>query len=142
MRKKEQRAPAFLKTQETAMKTPATTTLPETAAAYIQATNNHDAAAYLALFADDALVNDAGRTFRGIAAIKAWSDREIFDAQVTLEVLDVADRGGETVVTTKVDGNFDRTGLPDPVVINHQITVEGGKIVGLTCRLAGEGATP
>jgi hypothetical protein len=34
--------------------------------------------------------------------------------------------------------NFDKTGLPDPVIINHQITVDGGKIDGLTCRLAGE----
>ncbi len=115
-----------------------TTTLPQTAAAYIRATNNHDAAAFIALFADSALVNDAGREFRGIAAIKAWSDREITDAKVTLEVLDVADRDGEVTITTKVDGNFDRTGLPDPVIINHHITIEGDKIVGLTCRLAGE----
>ena len=55
----------------------------------------------------------------------------------TVRVLDVADRDGETVVTTKVDGNFDRTGLPDRVIINHLITVAGDKIVGLTCRLAG-----
>jgi hypothetical protein len=33
----------------------------------------------------------------------------------TLELLRVEDRDGTTVVTTKVDGNFDRTGLPDPV---------------------------
>ncbi len=49
-----------------------------------------------------------------------------------------ADDDGETILTTKVDGNFDRTGLPDPVMINHHFTVEGGKIVSLTCRLAGE----
>jgi len=115
-----------------------TTQLPQTIAAYIRATNNHDAAAFIALFADGAVVNDAGREFRGLPAIKAWSDHEIMDAQVTLEVLDVADRDGETVITTKVDGNFDRTGLPDPVIINHHVKVEGDKIVGLTCRLAGE----
>jgi hypothetical protein len=115
-----------------------TTHLPQTVAAYIRAINNHDAAAFIALFPDGAVVNDVGREFRGPAAIKAWSDREIFDARVTLEVIDVADRDGETVVTAKVDGNFDRTGLPDPLILNHHITVEGDKIVGLTCRLAGE----
>jgi hypothetical protein len=115
-----------------------TTPLPRTVAAYVRAINSHDAAAFLALFADGAVVNDVGREFRGPAAIKAWSDREIFDVQVTLEVLDVADRDGETVVTAKVDGNFDRTGLPDPLLLRHHITVEGDKIVGLTCRLAGE----
>jgi hypothetical protein len=110
--------------------------LPPTAAAYVGSINDHDPAAFDALFAENAVVNDIGREFRGPAAIKAWSDREIFDAQVTLEVIDVADRGGETIITTKVDGNFDRSGLPDPVIINHDITAEGGKIVGLTCRLA------
>ncbi len=79
-----------------------------------------------------------GREFRGPDAIKAWSDREIFDAQVTLEVINVGDRDGATIVTTKVDGNFDRTGLPNPVIINHHSTAAGGKIVGLRCRLASE----
>jgi hypothetical protein len=115
-----------------------TTLLPQTVAAYIRAINDHDAAAFIALFPDRAAVNDVGREFRGLAAIKAWSDREIFEAQVTLEVVDVADRNGETVVTAKVDGTFDRTGLPDPLLLSHHITVEGDKIVGLTCRLAGE----
>jgi hypothetical protein len=35
-------------------------------------------------------------------------------ARVTLEAANVADRDRETVVTTRVDGSFDRTGLPDP----------------------------
>src|SRR5437016_5547247 len=109
-----------------------TTQLPQTVASYITAINNHDAVAYIGLFADDAVVDDVGREFRDLAAIKAWSDREIFDARVILEIIDVADDDGETVLTTKVDGNFDRTGLPDPVIINHHFTVEGDKIVGLT----------
>jgi hypothetical protein len=115
-----------------------TTRLPKTAAAYVQAINDHDAAAFIALFADGAVVNDIGREFRGPVAIKAWSDREIFDVLVTLEVIDVADRDGATVVTAKADGTFDRTGLPNPLILSHHITVEGDKIVRLTCRLAGE----
>ena len=110
--------------------------LPPTAAAYVRSINDHDPATFNALFAKSAVVNDVGREFRGPDAIKAWSDREIFDAQVTLQAIDVSDRDGETIVTTKVDGNFDRTGLPDPVIINHHIKVQGDKIVGLTCRLA------
>ena len=109
-----------------------------TPAAYVRATNDHDPAAFIACFAEGAVVNDAGREIRGTAAIKAWNDREIMDACVTLEVLDVADADGEVTITTKVDGNFDRTGLPDPVIIDHHLIVEGEKIVQLTCRLAGE----
>jgi uncharacterized protein (TIGR02246 family) len=105
------------------------------AESYVRTVNDQDAKAFLALFADNAVVDDVGREFRGRDAIKNWSDREIFDARVSLEVINVADRDGETVVTTRVDGNFDRTGLPDPVIINQHFAAEGGKIVQLTCRL-------
>jgi hypothetical protein len=103
--------------------------------AYVSATNGRNSAAFLALFSETAIVNDAGREFRGLDAIKAWSDREIFGAQVTLEVIDTSERDDVTVLTTKVDGNFDRTGLPNPVIISHRFKVADGKIVGLTCQL-------
>ena len=111
--------------------------LPPIVEAYVRATNNHDASAFIALFADDAVVDDIGREFRGLDAIKAWSDREIFDVQVTLEVIDSANRDGETIITAKADGTFDRTGLPDPLILAHHIVVKGDKIAQLRCRLAG-----
>jgi hypothetical protein len=114
-----------------------TTTLPQIAAKYVQATNEHDAAAFLSCFRDDAVVNDAGREYRGLTAIADWSQREIMAPKVELEVLEVVERAGEIVVTTKVEGNFDRTGLPDPVVIDHHLVVESDRIARLTCRLAG-----
>jgi len=111
--------------------------LPRIVEAYVRATNNHDAPAFIALFADDAVVDDIGREFRGLDAIKAWSDREIFDVQVTLEVIDSANRDGETIITAKADGTFNRAGLPDPLILAHHIVVKGGKIAQLRCRLAG-----
>ena len=115
-----------------------TSLLPPIAADYVTSINDHDPAAFHALFAEDAVVNDNGREFRSLAAIKEWSSREIFDADVTLEVLDVLDEDNQVTVRTKVDGNFDRTGLPNPVIIDHRLKVQGGKIADLTCRLAGE----
>ena len=112
--------------------------LPTAAASYVRSVNEHDAAAFIALFTDGAVVDDNGREFRGRAEIEAWGNRDIFAPSVTLDVVDVAARNGATVVTTKVDGNFDRTGLPDPVVIDHHFVTEGNQIVGLTCRLAPE----
>jgi hypothetical protein len=38
-------------------------------------------------------------------------------------------------VTVKVDGTFDRTGLPDPLLMDHCFTVAGDTNTGLSCRL-------
>jgi hypothetical protein len=51
-----------------------------TAAAYVHSINDYDSVTFIALFASGAVVNDAGREFRGVAAINAWSDRKIFVA--------------------------------------------------------------
>ncbi|MGQ0636755.1 MAG: nuclear transport factor 2 family protein [Planctomycetaceae bacterium] len=115
-----------------------TNVLPPLAEAYLAATNSHNAAAFRNLFARGAVVDDNGRIFRGLDAINEWSDREIFTAEVTLELLHAFERDGEAVLTTKVDGNFDRTGLPDPVIIDHRLRSDGGRISELTCRLAGD----
>lgn len=106
--------------------------------AYVQATNKHDEAAFVRLFAEDAVVDDNFREFAGRAAIEEWAHREIFAANVTLDVLDIASSENGADVTTKVDGDFDRTGLPDPVVIRHTLALKEGKIGKLTCRLAAE----
>src|ERR1700744_3316394 len=53
--------------------------LPAVIQSFIQATNQHDGAAYINTFADDALVNDVARNFWGTDAIKHWCDKEIID---------------------------------------------------------------
>ena len=111
-------------------------TIPQPIAMFVRAINDHDADAFLSTFANDAVVTDVAREFRGAAAIKEWSDREIFDANVTLDVIDVADRDGQTVITAKVDGTFDRTGLPDPLLLDQRFTLDGGKIAAFSSQLA------
>lgn len=106
---------------------------------YIQAINAGDAAALQASFADHAVVNDVGREFRGIAAIKAWAGQEIFAVNVVLEVIDAVESDGQITLKMKIDGTFGRTGLPDPLLMEHCFTVADDKIVALNCRLAGEG---
>src|SRR5882724_5532917 len=87
-------------------------------------------------FALNAVVKDVGREIRGIAAIKEWANQEIFAVNVTLDVREVAERDGQTIVTVKIDGTFDRTGLPDPLLMDHCFTIAADKISVLTCRLA------
>jgi hypothetical protein len=109
--------------------------LPTLIESYVRATNGHDAASFTGHFANNAVVQDTDREFRGTDAIKAWSDREIFDVRVTLEVIDFANRDGEAIVTAKVDGRFDRTGLPDPLILVHYFAVKDDKIVRLRIAL-------
>jgi hypothetical protein len=112
--------------------------LPKPVETYILAINARDADAFQSSFAQNAVVKDVGREIRGIAAIKAWANHEIFDANVTLEVMAVVERDGQAILTVKIDGTFDRTGLPDPLLMDHCFTVAREKIKALTCRLAGE----
>ena len=105
--------------------------LPSAVAAYIQATNDHDSVAFLASFTEDALVNDVQREFWGKAAIGKWAEREIFEAKVTMEVVSAVDHYGDLIVTAKLDGNYDKTGLPDPLILTFYFTLRGDKITML-----------
>jgi hypothetical protein len=113
-----------------------TTALHTLSEEFVRAVNAADSTAFLSLFAEDATVDDNFREFRGRAAIQEWAEREIFAVQVRLEVLKTSPIEGGVRVVTEVDGNFDRTGLPERVIINQDIQEQDGKIVQLTCRLA------
>src|SRR6266481_7942861 len=102
--------------------------LPNSVTAFIQATNDHDNTAFLASFSEDALVNDVQREFWGKAAIAKWAEREIFGAKVTMEVVNAVDHYGDLIVTAKLDGNYDKTGLPDPLILTFYFTLRGNKI--------------
>ena len=94
-----------------------------------------DRAGFLRTFAGDAIVRDIGKEFSGHDAIKQWSDSEIFDVHCTFEVVDLAQRDGEIIVTVKVNGTFDKTGLPDPLLFELSFTLRGDKISAFSSRL-------
>jgi len=114
--------------------------IPSPIAGAMQAINHGDADTFLSGFIPDAVVADVRREFRGFAAIRQWAEQEIFSVNVTIDVIDVAERGGQTVVTVKVDGTFDKSGLPDPLLLNHYFTLEGDKIGAFRSGLADEEA--
>lgn len=111
------------------------TKLPKPIETYFDATNQPDSTAFLSAFEEDAVVKDEGKEHRGIQAIKDWSDVQQFAAQIKLEPTNVVQNGDNTIVTAKVDGDFDRTGLPDPVLLDFHFTVRNDKIVKLTILL-------
>jgi hypothetical protein len=112
--------------------------IPQPIVAFIKAINDHNTEGFLATLTDSAVITDEGQDYRGSAAIKEWSDEKCIGANVTLEVVDVIGRDGKTIVTAEVDGNFDKTGLPDPFYMDFHFMVDDTKINGLNIRLAGE----
>lgn len=109
--------------------------IPKPIATFIEATNKHSSDEFLAVIADKAVINDEGHDYRGIAEIKKWSDEKLIGAKVTLEPIKTIERNGNTIVTAKVDGNFDKTGLPNPFVLDFYFTIDSNKVVGLSIRL-------
>jgi hypothetical protein len=100
-------------------------------AEHFNAVNAFDRDAIAATFADDALVNDARREFWGRDAISRWVARELVGDRVTVEVTEVLDHDGETIVRGRYDGNFDKTNLPDELILTNYFRVRDGKIVSL-----------
>jgi hypothetical protein len=51
--------------------------------------------------------------------------------KVTLEPTEVIDHYGDTVVRARYDGDYDKTGLPDELIMTNYFTVREAKIVTL-----------
>ena len=100
-------------------------------AEHLAAVNAQNQEAIVATFAPDALVNDAHREFWGADAIRRWVAKEIVGDKVTLEVTEVRDHYGETIVRGRYDGEYNKTNLPDELILTNYFTVRDGKIVGL-----------
>jgi hypothetical protein len=109
----------------------ATATLPTLVAAYVEATNSFDLERLLATFADDALVNDQLRDYWGKSAIREWAERDIIGERLTMAVTEVVEHYGNFIVMANVDGNYDKRGLPDPLVLAFYFTPHGDQIVQL-----------
>jgi uncharacterized protein (TIGR02246 family) len=104
--------------------------LPAAIAAYIAGSNAHDAAACAACFTDDAVVRDEGRERQGNAAICEWVEEVSKKYRHTIEVIDVAEMDGQTIITERVAGNFPGS----PINLRYAFTLAGQKIARLEIR--------
>ncbi|BBZ12080.1 hypothetical protein MBRA_22750 [Mycobacterium branderi] len=66
-----------------------------------------------------------------VAAATRWVAKEMVGDKVTIEVRGVLDHYGDTVVRGACDGTFDRTNLPDDLVLTNYFSVRDGKVVSL-----------
>ncbi len=108
-----------------------TTALAPVLAEHIAAVNAFDEDAIVATFAGGALVNDVHREFWGREAIRRWAARELAGDRVTIEVTEVLDHHGDTIVRGRYDGDYDKTNLPAELILTNYFTVRDGKIVTL-----------
>ena len=101
-------------------------------AEHLAAVNAFDADAIVATFAADAFVNDARREFRGVDAIRAWVEREIVGDKVTIDVREIVENYGDTIVRGAYDGEYDKTNLPaGELIMSNYFGVRDGKITSL-----------
>ena len=100
-------------------------------AEHIRAVNASDTNAIVATFAQDAYVNDNRREIVGIDAIRGWIEKEMVGDHVTIEVREVLDHYGDTIVRGAYDGDYDKTNLPKELILSNYFKVRNGKIVSL-----------
>jgi hypothetical protein len=85
----------------------------------------------MATFAEDALVNDQLRDYWGKPAIRKWAKCYIIGERLTMNVTEVINHHGNFIVTANVDGDYDKRGLPDPLVLAFYFGVQSDLIVQL-----------
>jgi hypothetical protein len=107
-------------------------TMPAPVRSYFTAMNAFDSAGMVAAFTSDGLVNDVQREFWGPEAIKRWADREsVADKVVWTAFTDAKAQHGDYIVSAAVDGEYDKTGLPDPLVLTYYFSLENDKVTRL-----------
>ncbi|MBK5959249.1 polyketide cyclase [Rhodoplanes elegans] len=100
--------------------------LPAPIAAYFN-TDMRDSAAAAGCFAPDAVVEDEGHTYAGIAEIRRWKDESSAKYDYTSEPIRSESKDGLTVVTSRVTGNFPGS----PIDLRYVFRVEGDRITSL-----------
>jgi hypothetical protein len=108
-----------------------TTELPAVIAEHIAAVNAFDVDAIVATFAPDAYVNDNRREIVGIDAIRRFMAKEFVGDSVTMDVREVVNHYGDIIVRAKYDGTYDKTNLPEELVMSSYFSIRDGKIVSL-----------
>ena len=101
--------------------------LPAPVAAYIAAENGDDVTALAHCFAEDAIVQDEGRTMKGLAAIRRWKTETKQKYHHTVEPLAAVQKDGKTVVTGRLTGDFPGS----PVELTSHFGLRDGLIATL-----------
>jgi hypothetical protein len=108
-----------------------TTQLPGVIAEQIAAINAFDTDRIVATFAADAYINDNHREMWGTDAIRSFVAKEFVGDHVTMDVVEVVDHHGDTIVRARYDGTYDKTNLPDELILSTYYSVRDGQVVSM-----------
>jgi hypothetical protein len=98
---------------------------------HLRAVNTLDLDGIVATFTEDAYVNDNSREIRGIEAIRAFMAKEFVGDSVTVEPVEVFDHYGDIIVRGRYDGTYDKTNLPEELIMTSYFALRHGKVVSL-----------
>ena len=104
--------------------------LPDPIERYVQIVNSGTAEAARECFAPDAIVHDEGRTYEGVTAIENWMAATKRKYGHTVAPLELAERGGQSVLKARLAGNFPGS----PITVNFRFVLADGKIRSLEIR--------
>jgi hypothetical protein len=113
------------------MKTITLAEAPGVVSEHLQAVNAFDLDGIVATFTQDAYVNDNSREIRGIEAIRAFMAKEFVGDSVTVEPVEVLDHYGDIILRGRYDGTYDKTNLPDELIMTSYFAIRDDKIVSL-----------
>jgi hypothetical protein len=65
-------------------------------------------------------------------SIRAFMAKEMVGDHVTMEVREVLDHYGDIIVRARIDGTYDKTNLPDELVLTSYFGICDDKITSLT----------
>src|SRR6202049_1529490 len=105
---------------------PIATELRGVAAEFVAAVNAFDLDRIVATFTPDAYVNDVSREMWGTNAIRAFIAKESVAAHVTVWVREFRDHYGDIIVRARIDGTYDKTNLPDELVLTSYFGICDG----------------
>jgi len=105
-------------------------TMPPPLAAYFSADGSADIDALEACFTGDAVVQDEGRTVRGLAAIRAWKLAARAKYRYHVEPLSALREGATATVIARVAGSFPGS----PVELTYRFDLADGKVASLAIR--------
>jgi hypothetical protein len=101
--------------------------VPRPVATYLAAEKAKDTDMLVLCFADDALVHDEDRDYRGLDAIRAWKQEAEAKYQYVMEPLDASVSENTVKLRARLTGNFPGS----PLELDHTFTLANDKIISL-----------